>query len=390
MDLPCGASRPPNKAGHGMRKDIAVLAAGGTGGHLFPALALAEELEARGWEVHLATDARARRYTGEFPVDKIHIIASGNPSGRNPLILAAAMWKLFLGYMQSRRLVGRIAPNIVVGFGGYPTLPPMIAAQRSGIANIVHEANAVTGRANRLLARRAGLVAMGFGGNGGNVVVTGNPVRPAVLSAAGKSYPKRKPNSPFRLLVFGGSQGAQFFGEVVPPAVDLLEPGERKRLRIVHQVRAEQRDAVSRQYKLMEVQAQTAPFFENMPARIAAAHFVVARAGALTVTELGVIGRPALLVPYPYALDQDQAKNAESLAIHGGAFLASQMELTPEKLSMILKNAMEDPQKLAKMAESAKRTAKPDAAKRLADLAERLAVRSRSDERGLNHGTINQ
>jgi UDP-N-acetylglucosamine--N-acetylmuramyl-(pentapeptide) pyrophosphoryl-undecaprenol N-acetylglucosamine transferase len=292
-----------------------VLCAGGTGGHLFPAEALAHELARRGWEVHLATDDRAQRYAASFPAKKMHVIASSTPSGKNPFMLALAGLTLLRGYRQARLLLSSLKPAAVIGFGGYPTVPPMLAATRMGIPSMIHDANAVMGRANKLLAPRVDLVAMGFEGveAGDNTLVTGNPVRPAVLEAAQTPYPSRQAGEPFNLLVFGGSQGAQFFSQAMPQAIELLPNETRALLRLVQQARPEDEAAVKAAYAALGVKAEVAPFFTDMAKRMANAHFVVSRAGASTVCELAAIGRPALLVPYPYALDHDQALNARTL-----------------------------------------------------------------------------
>lgn len=354
-------------------KGVVLLCAGGTGGHLFPAEALAHELIARGFEVHLATDERAQRYSGSFPAKQTHVIASATLSGTNPLALAHAALALWRGYRQALAMLKSLRPLAVVGFGGYPTLPPMWAAIRLGIPALIHDANAVMGRANRLLAKGVRTIAMGFGGtaSGKNVIVTGNPVRPAVLAAAKLGYPKRSASQAFNLLVFGGSQGAQYFSQALPQAVALLAPAQQRVLRIVQQARAEDEAALRSAYATGGINAEIAPFFTDMADRIAKAHFVISRAGASTVSELAVIGRPALLVPYPHALDHDQAMNARTLAEGGGARIVEQRELDPKRLSIILAKAIAEPRGLAEMAEKAKRSGKPDAAARLGDCVER-------------------
>lgn len=364
------------------RKGSILLAAGGTGGHLFPAEALAHELIARGWSVHLATDDRAERYSGTFPAER-HVIASATPSGKNPFALAAAVWTLFRGVRQSRALMNRLKPAAVVGFGGYPTVPPVLAASGMGIPALVHEQNAVLGRANKLLASRAGTVAMGFEGarSGTGTVVTGNPVRPAVLEAAAAPYPARGKEDPFDLLVFGGSQGAQFFADALPAAIDLLSPAERSRLRVVQQARPEDMERVGEFYRRAGIPAEVAPFFSDMARRIGAAHLVISRAGASTVSELAVIGRPAILVPYPFALDHDQAMNAKAMAEAGGAQIVVQKELSPDRLAQMLASAIGEPERLATMAAAARRTGRPDAAARLADCVE-AAVAGRQGKPG--------
>ena len=359
-----------------MGKGVVLLCAGGTGGHLFPAQALAHELAARGWQVHLATDERAQRYSGAFPAEEIHIVPSGTFGSRNPLALARAALRLLSGYLHSWRLVGRLRPAIAVGFGGYPTLPPILAARHRGVPVLLHDANAVLGRANRWLARRADLLAMGFAGGAvpaAKAVITGNPVRPDVIKAAKTPYPGRSSTDPFRLLVFGGSQGARFFSEALPSALAQLDQTQRGLLDIVQQARPEDAAELENAYHALGLKARIASFFDDMPAQISQAHLVISRAGASTVSELSAIGRPSILVPFPFALDHDQAMNAATLAGAGGARVIAQADLSPQILADLVKNAMNDAEGLAQMAQKAKESGKPDAAARLADCAEQLA-----------------
>ena len=319
-------------------KGTILLSAGGTGGHVFPAEALAHELVARGWTVHLATDDRAGRFAGKFPAAAIHPLPSATIGSRNPVALAAAFWKIWRGVRQASALIGQIKPAAVVGFGGYPTLPPLYAATRSGVPTLIHEQNAVMGRANKALAARVDAIAGGFlaGGTGAfadKTVVTGNPVRPAVIAAAERLYATPATGQAFRLLVFGGSQGAQFFSDAIPDAVAALPEAERKRLAIVQQARVEDADAVKAGYDALGVPAEVSPFFGDMAERIAAAHLILSRSGASTVSEIAVIGRPALLVPYPHALDHDQAANAAALAAAGGGRGASAVDAHSPKRS---------------------------------------------------------
>ncbi len=364
-----------------MERGVVLLCAGGTGGHLFPAEALAHELVGRGYEVHLATDERADRYAGKFPAKDIHIIRSATPSGKNPIAISKAFWTLWQGYRQSRELIKELSPAAVVGFGGYPTLPPVIAAQRMKLPTLLHDANAIIGRANRLLAKNADMVAMGFATTSGTaiagipVIITGNPVRPAVLEAAKMPYNRRDMDDPFDLLIFGGSQGAQFFSQIMPKTIDLLDPAKKKKLRIVHQARPEDQAGVEDYYKQNNITAEVAPFFSDMPEKIARADLVICRAGASSVSELSVIGRPSILVPFPFALDHDQAMNAQTVASSGGAWICEQAELSAEKLAERLKNAMDDPEGLALAAEKAKKTGKMDAAAGLADCVEQIITR---------------
>ncbi|MDK1375125.1 MULTISPECIES: undecaprenyldiphospho-muramoylpentapeptide beta-N-acetylglucosaminyltransferase [unclassified Sinorhizobium] len=361
-----------------MSKGIILLAAGGTGGHLFPAEALAHELRASGYDVHLATDSRAERFAGRFPADEIHIVPSATIGSKNPIKLARSVWKLWTGLRAARRLIARLKPKAVIGFGGYPTVPPLLAATGMGVPSMIHEQNAVMGRANKMLASRVQAIAGGFlpegaGAFATKTVTTGNPVRPAVLEAAGTPYAGFSNNAPFHLVVFGGSQGAQYFSQAIPQAICRLEDAARQRLRVTQQARPEDREGVSAAYDKLGVPAEVSPFFNDMAARIAAAQLVICRSGASTVSELAVIGRPAILVPYPYALDHDQAANAAALAAKGGARVIAQAELSAERLSGILADAMNNPQALAQMAASARETGKPDAARLLASLVEAIA-----------------
>ncbi|WP_377289756.1 undecaprenyldiphospho-muramoylpentapeptide beta-N-acetylglucosaminyltransferase [Rhizobium sp. SG2393] len=361
-----------------MAKRPIFLAAGGTGGHLFPAEALAHELKARGHAVHLVTDSRAERYAGAFPADEIHVVPSATIGSKNPVAVAKALWRLWSGMRAARRLMLKTKPAIVVGFGGYPTVPPLMAASGLGLPTLIHEQNAVMGRANKALAKRVKAIAGGFlppegGAYPEKTVVTGNPVRPSVLAAAESPYQPSHAGEEFRLVVFGGSQGAQFFSKAIPQAICRLDDSVRARFRITQQARAEDKDAVIATYQKLGLPADVAPFFTDMAERIARAHLLICRSGASTVSEISVIGRPAVLVPYPYALDHDQAANAAALAATGGAKVIAQAELSVERLTSILTEASGDPDKLSRMAASARTSGKPDAATRLADLVEAIA-----------------
>ena len=361
-----------------MPKGTILLAAGGTGGHLFPAEALAHEMVERGWKVHLATDDRAERFAGHFPAAAVHPIASATFGSKNPIALARSFWTIWRGVRQASEVIRRIKPEVVVGFGGYPTIPPLYAANRRGVPVIVHEQNAVMGRANKALAAKAAAIAGGFlpegsGQYGAKTVVTGNPVRPAVLQAAATPYTPSRSGEPFRLLVFGGSQGAQFFSDAVPAAIAALPAEQRSRLLVTQQARADDVGRVKAAYAELGMVPEVLPFFTDMAMRIAAAHLVISRSGASTVSEIAVIGRPAFLVPYPHALDHDQAANAAALAAAGGAELHTQSTLSPERLSALIGDAMSEPDRLQSMATAAKSAGKPDAARLLADLAEAIA-----------------
>lgn len=361
-----------------MTKGIILLAAGGTGGHLFPAEALAHELKANGYSVHLVTDSRAERYAGKFPADEVHVVPSATIGSKNPISVAKSLWTLWTGMRAARKLIARLKPKAVVGFGGYPTVPPLLAATGMGVPSLIHEQNAVMGRANKALASRVKAIAGGFlpegtGAFAAKTVTTGNPVRPAVLAAAKTPYAAAGGDAPFHLVVFGGSQGAQYFSKAIPQAICRLDDAVRQRFKVTQQARTEDKDGVIATYEQLGVPAEVSPFFTDMAERIAGAQLVICRSGASTVSELSVIGRPAILVPYPYALDHDQAANAAALAAKGGARVIAQSELTADRLAGILKDAADNPQSLAQMAANARETGKPDAASLLASLVEAIA-----------------
>ena len=354
-----------------------LLAAGGTGGHLFPAEALAQELKARGWEVHLATDRRAERFAGAFGADHVHTVDSATIGGRNPVALAKSFLTLWRGFRQASALIGRLKPAAVVGFGGYPTLPPLYAATRRGLPTAIHEQNAVMGRANRALASRVTRIAGGFlepkGRHAARIVQTGNPVRQAVIEASAARYVAPVPDGPVRLLVFGGSQGAQFFGETMPEALARLDEALRRRLYVTLQARPDDEARARAVLAEAGISAEVAPFFSDLAWRMGDAHLVVSRSGASTVSEIAVIGRPAILVPYPHALDHDQATNAAALAAAGGAEVHQQSTLDAARLAELVGGLLADPARLNGMAAAAKATARPDAARLLADLVEDIA-----------------
>ncbi|MDB5571560.1 MAG: UDP-N-acetylglucosamine--N-acetylmuramyl-(pentapeptide) pyrophosphoryl-undecaprenol [Hyphomicrobiales bacterium] len=356
-----------------------LLAAGGTGGHLFPAQALAVELARRGCVVDLVTDSRALRYGGDFPARAVHSVSAATPTGGSIVSKAVAVAKLARGTLEAVQLLRRLRPLCVVGFGGYPTAPPLFAASLLGVPAILHEQNAVMGRANRFLAGRVDQIATGFAHlkDAGSAIAhkcvhTGNPVRPGVIAAAAPPYGDFA-DGRLRLLVTGGSQGARVMSDVVPAAIALLPADLRGRLDLVQQARGEDEARVRAAYAGLGFSAEIAPFFADLPQRIAQAHLVVARAGASTVSELAVIGRPSILVPFPFALDQDQAANAMHLSLSGAATLIPQTDFTPERLASEIVAAFADPAGLTRRAGAAKSAGLPDAAARLADLVMRVA-----------------
>ncbi|MBV1706089.1 MAG: undecaprenyldiphospho-muramoylpentapeptide beta-N-acetylglucosaminyltransferase [Hyphomicrobiales bacterium] len=354
--------------------DLVVLAAGGTGGHLFPAQALADELRRRGCRVELVTDSRAQRYTGNFPADHVHVIASATPRGGSLAGKLQAGLVLARGTLQALGLLRRLRPAIVVGFGGYPTVPPLMAASLLKMPTVLHEQNAVLGAANRALARRVTAIATGFGrlgGSDGRVRAkardVGNPVRPAVLAAAATQFPAVGEGG-LHVLITGGSQGARVFADIMPEALRLMPEAVRARMHIVQQARPEDVARVRDAYAASQTDALVESFFNDLPARMASAHLVVARAGASTVAELAVIGRPAILVPFPHALDQDQAANAAELEKSGAVKVIRQNDFTAPWVAQALEQALDNPLALAQRAQAAKAQGRVDATARLADL----------------------
>jgi UDP-N-acetylglucosamine--N-acetylmuramyl-(pentapeptide) pyrophosphoryl-undecaprenol N-acetylglucosamine transferase len=361
---------------------VILIAAGGTGGHLFPAQALAAALAARGVPVDLVTDERALKYGKDFPARALHIVPAATPLGGGLVSKGRAGLILGRGVVAARALIKRIGPSAVVGFGGYPTVPPLIAASWLGVPTLLHEQNAVIGRANRLLARRVGVIATGFSSLLGlddafrpKVRFTGNPVRPAVTAAAATPLPDFA-DGRLRVLVTGGSQGAKVMADIVPAALSLLSDDERGRLRLVQQARGEDKSRVATAFAQMGFVAEVAEFFPDLPRRIADSHLIVGRAGASTVSELAVIGRPSILVPFPHALDQDQAANAAVLAGAKAADVVPQSEFTPQRLADLLRKAIADPGRLVAAATAARALGVPDAAERLADLVMETARRA--------------
>ena len=356
-----------------------MLAAGGTAGHLFPAFALAEELGRRGITVDLVTDERGDKYGTGFPAREIHTVSSATLGGKSPLAMGKTVGSLANGVRQAFSLIGKVRPSAVVGFGGYPSFPPIVAARLRGVPTALHEQNAVMGRANRMLVSRVDRIACSFADTKyvpekalSKVRVTGNPVRANVLEAAIRPYQAPTASGPVVLVVFGGSQGARYFSESVPPALAALPDEVRSRLVVVQQARPEDIEQVRATYQAAGIKAEVASFFKGLPDLLATAHLVIGRAGASTVAELGVLGRPAILVPLPHALDNDQLNNAKRLADAGGAWLIEQKDLSVDRLGTEIASLVAEPGRLAAAAMAAKAEGKPDAVVRLADLVNEL------------------
>ena len=359
---------------------LILLAAGGTGGHLFPAEALGVELMKRGLRVRLATDSRALRYSGLFTRDMIEVVPSETVRSRNPLSLALTFVTLARGFAVALNLMRRLKPAAVVGFGGYPTLPPLLAARVLGIPGIIHDANAVLGRANRFLSGRVDAIATSLPGVldrdpqlSSKTTAVGTPMRPAILAAAAVEYVAPDPAGSFRLLVVGGSQGARVMADIVPGAIERLEPSLWNRLVVTQQVREEDMTRVRVVYDRLKISAELAPFFADLPAKLASHHLVVSRSGAGTVAELAAIGRPSILVPLPGSIDQDQFANAGVLAQAGGALRIPQTEFTSDRLASEISALAAEPAKLTEMARAARTVGRLDAAQRMADLVMKVA-----------------
>ncbi|MEQ8269020.1 MAG: undecaprenyldiphospho-muramoylpentapeptide beta-N-acetylglucosaminyltransferase [Parvibaculum sp.] len=356
-----------------------VIAAGGTGGHLFPGQALAQELRRRGRRIALITDERVQRFDRLFPDADIYPVPAATPSGKGAAGLVRAAPAILAGVARSFGVLGRIKPAALIGFGGYPTLPPVAAAILRGVPVCVHEQNAVLGRVNRLVAPYVGAIASTFDApkflrarDAEKLVLTGNPVRDAVIAVAGRAYEAPAGEGPIHLLVFGGSQGAKVMSDVVPGALARLPDALRRRLAVVQQARAEDMDRAAAIYEAAGVDAELSPFFDDMPERIATAHLVIGRSGASTISELAVVGRPSILVPLPHSLDNDQKANAEKLASAGAAWAVEQKNFTEEALANMLTSLLAAPAQLTAAARAAKAQGQPDAVRALADLVERL------------------
>ena len=346
---------------------------------MFPAAALARELDRRGHAVALLTDGRGAGF-GDGTGAAIHRIAARHLGGGIGGT-ARGVATLCYGWLQARRLLARIGPAAAIGFGGYPTLPTMFAALRAGTPSMIHEQNAVLGRANAALAPRVSAIATSFADVGGlraedlsKLVRTGNPVRDDVAALAGAPYPDPATvGGRIELLVIGGSQGARILSDAVPPAIAALDRSLRERLHIVQQARPEDLDRVVAAYRGIAVSAEIRSFFGDLPERMARAALAVSRAGASTIAELSVIGRPAILIPYLHAASGHQERNAREIERCGGAWTMTEPELAPDALAARIESLLRSPDLLADASAAMRRWAIPDAASCLADRVEALA-----------------
>ncbi len=357
-----------------------VLTAGGTGGHLFPAQALAGELVRRGYEVDLITDMRAVMMGTSFPARNIHKVPSATFKGKSPLEAMKMVATNSNGFKMAYDIMADAKPRAMVGFGGYPTIPPVLAALARSIPSCIHEQNSVMGRANRFLAPMVKAIAISVEDTKfldeklvEKSFLTGSPLREPVLAMRGGTYQPPQPGQPLNLLCFGGSQGARFFSDIMPVALQLLPQEVRDRMMVVQQCRAEDIDRVFDAYEVAGVAAELATFFDDLPQRMAGAHLGVCRSGATTIAELAALGRPAVLVPLPHSVDNDQLENATRFEKAGAGWCFEQAIMTPERLAGTLRRLFEEPATLARAASRSKALARYDAVGRLADLVVTLA-----------------
>lgn len=353
-----------------------VLAAGGTGGHLIPAFALAVELERRGHHVALVTDERGAKIPGKPDFMPAHVLPAGRLA-KNPVALLKGLRAIWQGRAMALRLFESFQPSCVIGFGGYPALPALLAAHSAKIPTVIHEQNAVLGRVNRFLAKRVDAIATAYGEVDrlepklwGKVHRVGNPVRPEVLALRGEPFPEFIEDSLFRVLVTGGSQGASVLSEVVPDGLAMLPPALRHRLQVTQQCRPEDLEAVRARYAAHEIPAELGTYFEDMQSRLAGTHLFIGRAGASTIAELTAVGRPAILVPLPIATDDHQAANTREMVAAGGARAIRQTGFTPKELAKQIQAMAQHPHTLANAAHAAWNCGLPNAVSDLADLVE--------------------
>ncbi len=359
-----------------MENSKVVLAAGGTGGHLFPALALAKELSIHGEDVWLLTDKRGHQFLKEANLSNLLI-----PVGRFDGSLfhkIKGLWGLLQGIIASFHHLRRLKPSVVVGFGGHTSLPPLIAATVLRIPTVIHQADAYLGRTNRLLAPFVTSIATSFphvekipSSCTKKVAFTGLPLRPEIKSA---DYDPPKDKGPVHLLITGGSQGARVFGEIIPQAIQLLDPTLQKRLHITQQCRPESLEHTQTLYEATQATVELAPFLDKMGERYKKAHFIISRAGASSVCEAALVGRPILFVPYPYAMDDHQTYNAQQAVDAEGAWVRQEKDLTPQKLATLLSELINSPWQLQRAAVNIRSIVTPDAAQRLSTLIAHLTA----------------
>ncbi|MEL6618594.1 MAG: UDP-N-acetylglucosamine--N-acetylmuramyl-(pentapeptide) pyrophosphoryl-undecaprenol N-acetylglucosamine transferase [Pseudomonadota bacterium] len=362
-----------------MTQPLLLIAAGGTGGHMFPAQALAEAMLKKGWRVKLSTDARGAQYTGGFPHStEIEQIASATFARGGVMAKAAVPFRIGTGILSMTARMMRDKPNVVVGFGGYPSIPAMSAATLLRLPRMIHEQNGVLGRVNRIFAPRVNAVACGTWPTdlppGVDGIHTGNPVRGAVLEKAGASYISPG-DYPMELLVIGGSQGARILSDVIPPAIASMPMHHLRNLRVSHQARGEDEDRVRAFYAEHGIDADVQPFFQDVPRRMSEAQLVISRSGASSVADISVIGRPSILIPYAAATGDHQTANARGLVDAGGAILIPESQLTVDAVAEQIGAVLDNPDGALQMAIAALGAARPDATDMLVTLVETLATK---------------
>jgi len=361
-------------------KPLVVIAAGGTGGHMFPAQAFADEMRSRGWTIALVTDERGKKYAKDFPADWRLEVEAATFGSKLPHKLIESALKLRKGTAEAKKNFEKTRPALIAGFGGYPSYPSLSAARQMGLPIIIHEQNSVLGRVNRLFASSAKFVACGFErldklppAAAAAMRNVGNPVRNAIKAVREKPYPDLSDTGPLNLLVTGGSQGARLFGEVIPAAIAKLTPELRARLHVVQQAREEQVEEVRKAYADAGVKATVESFFNDMQTRLADCHMIIARAGASTVTELAIAGRPSILIPLAIATNDHQTANAEGMVTGAAADVVPEPKFTAEMLAPLLTERLSNAGVLKARAKAAWQLGKPNAARDLADLAEQAA-----------------
>ncbi len=359
-----------------------ILASGGTGGHIFPAEALAAELKSRGYRPVLVTDDRYDNYiTSAKNLDLETCIVRSGSLGGGIFQKIKAAYAIAVGYFQARNIIKDLHPVAVVGFGGYPSFPTMYAATRMKVGTIIHEQNSMIGRANFVLSDKVDVIATSFEEvsgvgkeNSHKIRFTGNPVRHAIKAIRDMEYPDWNENSILRIFVTGGSQGASIFSDVIPEAIGLLSQELRDRIRVDQQCREGTIRQVKEEYRVIGVSAELATFFHDVPSRLAASHLVIARSGASTLAEISVAGRPAIMVPYPHAMDDHQRINANAMEESGGGWVMPQEAFTPQALAARLEALLTLPATLIEAAAASRKFGRPDADKNLADLVDKISV----------------
>lgn len=354
--------------------ETVMLCAGGTGGHMFPAMALAHDLISRGKKVVLVTDKRGERFIKKADGMTVHVISSATlPKGIVGKIKAVI--SLGRGWMQARRLISKYNPMLVMGFGGYPSLPPMVAAQQKHILTVIHEQNAVLGKANAYLAPKADRIALSLNdltsleeADAIRAVVTGNPVRSEIAALYAHPYNVPDQDDPFQIMVMGGSQGAKIMREIVPDALKSLPKDLRERLVVMQQCHDEDIAEVQSLYKDAGIKADIRPFFDDVPEVLKKTNLVIARSGASTVAEVSIAGCPAIYIPFAHHVDQQQKVNAQTVSSKGGAWVMEERDLSPSSMAARIESLMRSPEDLFRAAEAARSCAKPEAARKLGNL----------------------